>query len=141
MSTHQGIASLLILLLTSTGCGGLRDPKTEEPEQRRYSGVWIDEFEGSTFLEGIDRAPDKRPDYEGTAWLNYSLPEQIYGPGYDASAGCYALSAYKVEFIGREKRSRNGSGHLGLWGSEIDVLKMIKAEPIASPKCATYGDG
>jgi|GEM_PF-6461575 len=30
---------------------------------------------------------------------------------------------------------------MGLWGSEIDVFDMIKAEPIASPNCSTYDKG
>ncbi len=132
---------MLTVLLASTGCIEESELKNEGSKQRRFSGVWIDEFEGSTFLAGADRAPDKRPDYKSSAWLNYSLPGQSKGPGYDTSAGCYALRAYKIEFIGQEKRSTNGSGHMGLWGSEIDVLDMIKAEPIASPNCATYDDG
>ena len=103
--------------------------------------MWIVAFESSTFIEGISEAPATRPDYEQTAWLNYD-PSQIDPNGdyfgYDAELGCYRLNAFYIDFEGSKTTSFAGSGHLGLWGSEIEVERVIEARPIANPNCQTF---
>lgn len=108
-------------------------------EPKRYRGIWVYEFEGSTFLEDASAVPTKRPPFGDTAWLMYN-PQKIdptpkyvgYAPGRD----CLAIHAFEIEFIGH--RSPDGHGHMGLFGSEIWVQKMLSAKPLRSPDCATY---
>ena len=56
--------------------------------------------------------------------------------GYAKERDCYAIHAFEIEFIGR--RSPEGHGHLGLFGSEIWVEKMLTAKPLPGPNCETY---
>jgi hypothetical protein len=108
-------------------------------EPKRYRGIWLYEFEGSTFLEDATAVPTKRPSYGSTAWLMYN-PEKIDPkPRYDdyeSGRDCFAIHAFEIEFIGH--RSLEGHGHMGLFGSEIWVQKMLLAKPLRSPDCATY---
>lgn len=106
---------------------------------RRFKGIWLYEFEGSTFLENATAIPSKRPDYDDTAWLMYDPAAIDPKPNYDRYAkerDCYAIHAFEIEFIGR--RSPEGHGHLGLFGSEIWVQKMLRARLVAAPNCETY---
>jgi hypothetical protein len=106
---------------------------------QRFRGIWLYEFEGSTFLENATAVPSKRPDYGDTAWLMYDPSAIDRKPDYDEYAkdrDCFAIHAFEIEFIGR--RSPEGHGHLGLFRSEIWVQKMIRAKPLTAPKCETY---
>lgn len=47
----------------------------DDSTRREFSGVWLYEFEGSTFVEDATRVPKERPAYNKTAWLDYH-PEQ-----------------------------------------------------------------
>jgi hypothetical protein len=106
---------------------------------RRFKGIWLYEFEGSTFLENATSIPTKRPAYDSTAWLMYN-PEAIDPkPRYDGNAPgqeCFAIHAFQIEFIGQ--LSPEGHGHMGLFGSEIWVRRMLSAKPLPPPNCATY---
>jgi hypothetical protein len=114
---------------------------------RAFSGVWLYEFEGSTFLENETEIPDREVDRQQAAWLDYHPESLERGTDYDAydeQQGCYPRHAYKVEFIGRRvipamahypNGLPAGAGHLGLWGSEIIVERMISATPLQSQVC------
>ena len=117
---------------TSPSCYRFGPPK-------RFKGVWLYEFEGSTFLEGATSVPTSRPAYQDTAWLNYD-PESI-NPGldfngYDTARDCYPIHAFEIEFIGQ--RSPEGHGHMGIFGSEIWVQKMLSAKSLSPPECNKY---
>ena len=108
-------------------------------EFRDYSGIWINQFEGSTFIEGGEEVPRKRPPFEETAWLRYDPPKEPSGTDildYDEELGCYPIAAYYVRFVGRERPG--GGGHLGLWGREIWPERMLKIEQLPAPNCQTY---
>ena len=108
-------------------------------ELRDYSGIWVNQFEGSTFIEGADEVPTKRPPSEETAWLQYNQaiePSGIDIFDYDEELGCYPIAAYYVRFAGRERPG--GGGHLGLWGIEIWPERMVELEQLPAPNCQTY---
>ncbi|VWX61305.1 hypothetical protein [Sphingorhabdus sp. 109] len=102
---------------------------------REYNGVWLYEFEGSTFVEGADSAPEQRPKDERSAWLRYDPPMELAGK-YDEQKKCYTVSAFRIRFIGRERQGRGG--HMGLWNKVVLPTQMIKLEPLPSPDCSTY---
>lgn len=108
-------------------------------KSRRFKGIWLYEFEGSTFLEGVTSVPSTRPSYRDAAWLMYDPanidPKPDYN-GYAKGGNCYPIHAFEVEFIGQS--SPEGHGHLGLFGSEIWVRKMLSAKPLPAPNCESY---
>ncbi len=91
------------------------------------------------FIEGAASVPAKRPSYKEVAWLDYDPaiidPRPNYD-SYDVARSCYPLHAFEIEFIGR--RSPDGRGHMGIFGSEIWVDKMLSAKPLQAPNCANY---
>ncbi len=107
-------------------------------ETRQYSGVWLHEFEGSTFIEGATEVPRTRIDYEKASWLSYDLkklPSAKIDEGYLEPINCFLTTPYHLTFLGHKITSANGSGHMGLWPSEIVVDRMIVAKPLGSPFC------
>lgn len=116
-----------------------QDPKSSEYSQpRRFSGIWLYEFEGSAFIDGATDVPKSPYDYGKVAWLEYA-PEQIApGPAYDdyaESGNCYPIHSFAITFIGREKASSGGSGHMGIFGSEIVVDQLVSARSLGQPFC------
>lgn len=137
-SRFMGIVAATFLL---TACGSdTTDPQFEAitSEPRRYTGVWLYEFEGSMFLEGATAPPLVRPDYANTAWLDFD-PNKIESStrytDHDEKRGCYLLSAFRVDFIGRKRKYPYGAGHLGLWPNEVIVDEMISFRKLDAPEC------
>lgn len=140
------LASSLSLLACTAGETEDRANDTVE-DTRRFTGIWLYQFEGSTFIENETEIPEREVDTQEAAWLDYH-PEAL-GRGmdydaYDEQHGCYPTHAYRVEFIGRRvipavthypNGLPAGAGHFGLWGSEITVERMISATPLGSPSC------
>lgn len=108
-------------------------------QPRSFKGIWLYEFEGSTFLEGATSVPKERPVYGDTAWLHYDPAAIDPKPQYNRARegeDCYSIHAFEIEFIGRH--SPEGHGHMGLFGSEIWVEKMLSAKPLPAPNCEKY---
>ena len=108
-------------------------------EPREFQGIWLYEFEGSSFIEHAKVVPKVRPPYRSTAWLVYN-PSKL-GPAtmaeqYDKKLECYPIHAFFIRFIGR--RNPYGAGHMGGFNSEIWVDWMLDAKPVAAPNCRTY---
>lgn len=124
-----------------------------EPD-RTFSGVWLYEFEGSTFLEGADDVPNSKVSRHDAAWLKLH-PREI-DPGrlhptiidptqdydrYDEEQDCYPKFAFAISFEGAEttysEKPLNlpGAGHLGLWGSDITVDRIISVQPLSGGFC------
>jgi len=127
-------------LLTLFSLGACAAPSFAQSEnQRKYEGVWIYEFEASTFVEGETSAPAKRPKLDQTSILLYNPEEVSRGPDYDdydEQRRCYPLYAFLVSFIGREETIPLGPvPGVDFWKSEITVDRMISAKPIAGPRC------
>ena len=94
-------------------------------KQKRWTGLWRDEFEGSTFCP----SPANRCEvsYEdGHLWLHFAKeelkPEWLdrYGSG----------DLYEIEFVGRRTAVVGAFGHAGLSDSEIVVEKLIRLKKI-----------
>jgi len=126
--------SLILLGLALSSCFNAGD----DDRSRQYSGVWLYEFEGSTFVEGATEVPAQPPTYEETDWLEWTdwpdlenLIEQRVRSG-----GCYTVQPFYVTFVGRRIRHpRDGAGHLGLWRSEVAVQRPISAKRLGPPLC------
>ena len=105
-------------------------------ELRNYTGVWLNQFEGSTFIEGAKDLPVQRPPHEQSAWLEFTssekLPQLQFYP-YDEALGCYPVAAYYVRFTGRERPGPGG--HFGLSGKEIWAERVLEMRPLAKPSC------
>ncbi len=103
---------------------------------REFSGVWLYEFEGSTFVEGATTTPTQRPPYTKTDWLDHPAEQEVIkGWRVDERLDCYPVQAFLVTFIGYRTRRPFGSGHLGLWRSEITVQKAISLERLGPAFC------
>lgn len=131
--------SLVALVLALAACSevGFDSPA------RQYSGVWLYEFEGSTFVEGATRIPNERPSYAKTDWLEYRfdqprLNQLVQEPGHDDRRGCYPVQPFLITFIGHRTHRPFGAGHLGLWRSQMTVRKTIALKPLGPAFC--YGD-
>jgi hypothetical protein len=105
---------------------------------RQFSGVWLYEFEGSTFVEGATGIPTERPDYRETDWLEWTewphlerLMEDRLGDG-----DCYTVQPFLVTFEGRKTHHPfGGAGHLGLWRSKVTVQRPISAKRLGPSFC------
>lgn len=104
------------------GITTISGPPTDEcyrmlPRQR-YSGVWVNEFEGSRFYPGRSTRPDNRD--EVRIWLDVERvnPATVYG------------LAYQIEFEGRRTMYPGPTGHLGSADHELIVDRMISITPI-----------
>lgn len=125
----------LCLGLSSCADGGFKGGT------REFSGVWIYEFEGSTFVEGATEIPTIRPPYEDADWLEWSdqlLLENLLDdrPG---DGDCHLAQPFRVTFVGhRIHHPLGGAGHLGLWRSQVTVRRTLSAERLGPSFC--YGD-
>lgn len=130
--------SLIALGLALSSCSAVGIPDST----RQFSGVWLYEFEGSSFVEGATEVPAERPPYHDTDWLEYSYPEPrlhqlIEGIGYDEDRGCYPVQPIKITFVGHRTLRPFGAGHMGLWRSQVTVDRTITVERIGPAIC--YG--
>ncbi|QBX38411.1 hypothetical protein E4M02_08575 [Brevundimonas sp. S30B] len=77
---------------------------------RQFSGVWLHEFEGSTFVEGATDVPAVRPEYRETDWLEWNEWPDL-------------------------ERLMDGAGHMDLWRSEVAVQRPISAKRLGPSFC------
>lgn len=103
---------------------------------RSFEGVWIDEFEGSLFVEGARSYDEAR--------RRPASDPQVYWLAIDAKSDIAKVvprrygTAYRIRLIAREmlpegKRSRfslPGFGHMGMWHQSILVDAVRSAEVI-----------
>lgn len=125
------------LLLVGIALAGCSKPDVVE-QPRVYSGIWLYRFEGSTFLEGATTRPLDEVDPKKAAWLDYDPKAVAPGVNYDdynEMDGCYPTYAFAVRFVGRRTVSSFGSGHGGLWGSDIKVDRLLMAKPLGRASC------
>lgn len=106
---------------------------------RHFKGIWLYQFEGSTFLEGATSVPRTRPSASDAAWLMYDPASIDPKPDYRRNSeggNCFPIHAFEIEFVGR--RSPEGHGHMGLYGSQIWIDRMLSAKPLPAPNCEKY---
>lgn len=101
---------------------------------RRFSGVYVDEFEGQTFLEGAGEAeryvvPCRRVWFTIDDWSDIDAWK-----GFGAKDRLSRV--WLLDFIGRENRPlANGSlgyGHLGASDAEVIVDRVVSARLLGS---------
>jgi hypothetical protein len=131
--------SIMALSLVVASCS----TTTFDGAVHHFSGVWLYEFEGSTFLEGARKVPAKRPTHSQEAWLDYH-PDQDHPNGdvghsskdaYDLKKGCYPIYPFAVTFRGRKVTRPLGSGHLGNYASEMKVDRMLSMRSLGPSFC------
>jgi hypothetical protein len=126
--------SLIAIAIVLTSCvdGGFSGGT------RQFSGVWLYEFEGSSFVEGATEIPTVRPAYETTDWFEWTEWPHLEGL-MDASLSdrdCYTVQPFLVTFVGRRTRHPfGGVGHMGLWRSKVMVEKPISAKRLGPSFC------
>ena len=120
------------LALTSCAEGGFSGGT------RQFTGVWLYEFEGSSFVEGATEIPATRPDYEETDWLEWNEWPHLERLMEDRleEGGCYAVQPFLVTFVGRRTHHPfGGAGHLGLWRSKVTVQRPVSAKRLGPSFC------
>lgn len=105
---------------------------------RQFSGVWLHEFEGSTFVEGATDVPAVRPEYRETDWLEWNEWPDLERLMDDRlqQGGCYTVQPFLLTFEGRRThRLFVGAGHMDLWRSEVAVQRPISAKRLGPSFC------
>lgn len=132
-SMLKGVTAVAFALaLTSCAGGGFAGPA------REFSGVWLYEFEGSSFVEGATAVPATRPDYKKTDWLDVrdqlrieTLIDERFSEG-----DCNKVQPVRLTFIGRRtSHPVGGAGHMGLWDSKVTIDRTISAERLGPSFC------
>ena len=131
--TRIGLVALSFALMGAYG-------PVLDSSPRQFTGVWLYEFEGSTFVEGATAIPPHRPAYRETDWLTYRFDQPrletlVEHWAYDEERGCYPVQPFRVTFIGERSIKPGGSGHLGLWRSEVTVHETISFERLGPSFC------
>lgn len=122
------------LALSSCSAVGL------DSSTRHISGVWLYEFESSTFVEGATGTPAQRPPYRESDWLDYAFAEPrlsglVEKAGYDDEQGCYSVQPFRIAFIGHRTVRPFGTGHMGLWRSQVTVDRIVSIERLGPAFC------
>lgn len=94
---------------------------------RRWTGLWVNEFEGSRFCPSPANACDQ-PEYGEGIWLSFSQGKR---PGSAHPYGDDTI--YKVQFLGRRTKEPDSFGHTGYFAHEIVVDELISMEPYTLP--------
>ena len=123
---------------------GLRAADDDVGEVRAFSGVWLREFEGSTFLEGVTTATaDIGERLSGARlYIDSSVGPSVEELFYDSVLDCYPVYAFELTFIGRERELGDRRGYLsrrratvGASRAEIEVVELLDIEQISGPYC------
>ena len=100
-------------------------------EQRRFTGVWRNEFEGSSFYEGQTALPlDHRVRRE--TWLDFA--KEALGTGMVEALPLKKSLVVKIEFLGRKTTVPGAHGMGGLYPHLIIVDQVLSAHEIVPPK-------
>ena len=104
--------------------------KMEAP--RRYRGIWVDEFEGQSFVPEGTKAPEwPRGNRSSPEWIKQvdrAIAATIWLDVERAKVGHkWQQGGRKVfiEFVGRKTRYPGNYGHMGMSGQEIIVDRVI----------------
>lgn len=131
--THKWIVVFALgLVLSSCAQGVIPGP------DRQFTGVYLYEFEGSTFIEGATEIPSERPPYEQTDWLDWVEEPRLEALFDDqvGNADCYEVQPFLITFVGRRTRDPfRGAGHMGLWRSKVTIRRTISAKRLGPSFC------
>ena len=98
---------------------------------RIFEGLWIDAFEGSSFIAGARSLAD-RPATGESVWLTIDAESRV--PARFRRAR-YPAQVYRVRFRGRgardmHRRPLEGYGHLGMSAGVVLVDEMLAMESL-----------
>lgn len=99
---------------------------------RQITGVWIDQFEGSSFHENVGDLDGVRGRAH-TTWLTIDKASVL--PGDFKPARKRPPHAYRLTFVGRTARDMNrkpleGYGHFGMSPGLVLVDRLLSAEDL-----------
>ncbi|MEG8039065.1 hypothetical protein QP166_06770 [Sphingomonas sp. LR60] len=108
---------------------------------RSFDGVWIDEFEGSRFIEGArsyDEARRRLASDPNVYWLaidDKSKIAKVVPRRYGTAYRIRLIAREMLPEAGRSRFSLPGFGHMGMWYRSILVDAVESAEVIrAAPE-------
>lgn len=104
-------------------------PEVVEPE-RRFNGIYIDDFEGQRFFEGAKTLGDV--DFRARPWVWFSPDIVAHGAKFGIERRRLG-DAYRLVFRGvrRARASRApvcGYGHMSVFEVEIDLTRLERIE-------------
>ena len=91
---------------------------------RKWKGVWLNQFEGSTFCPAGSQCSHELADYPQQIWLEFASPRPD-----KAEVG----AVYEVEFIGRRSIGKGNFGHMGVSENDIIVDRIISMKELQPP--------
>ncbi len=103
---------------------------------RSSEGVWIDEFEGSQFVEGArsyDEARRRRASNPTVYWLAFDKRSEMTKVVPRRHGTAYRIRLIAREMLPEAQRSRfslPGFGHMGMWHRSLLVDVVRSAEVI-----------
>jgi hypothetical protein len=121
--------------------------KRYRERERIVEGAWVYMFEGSNFIEGASIDEKCAIDFRDAAWLVLDPPIFNSASGespntatgtYHSEYGTWPMDAYRIKFLGRQKYSPLGVGHMGGWKHEFVVTKVIYLEPVPGVTCRNF---
>ncbi len=100
-------------------------------DEREWDGVWINDFEGSQFIEGATSLAGLR---RNAPWVSFDDRDRAAFDGTGLGVGSYG-KAYRIRFIGRPSidaptGSRCGFGHMGMSAATIVATRITAMEPL-----------
>ncbi|MBD8677514.1 hypothetical protein [Sphingomonas sp. CFBP 13720] len=100
-------------------------------DEREWDGVWINDFEGSEFIEGATSLAGLRRNV-ARAWFDDR--DRAAFDGTEFVPGPFG-KAYRIRFIGRRSidappGSRCGFGHMGMSTATIVATRITAMEPL-----------
>ena len=96
-------------------------------EERRFKGVWRNEFEGSSFYEGLASLPNAHRN-RSEVWLDFS--RHAIENGSHKELFPRAPSIAQIEFIGRKTSVSGSYGHFGSYSHFIVVDRVLSMQEI-----------
>ena len=99
---------------------------------RRYQGIWVDAFEGQQFIPKGTKAPQwPRGNFNTSEWrkeADRAIAGSIWLDVERAKLGHKWKQGGRraiIEFVGRKTRFPGNYGHMGMFGQEIIVDRVI----------------
>lgn len=137
MSKWKAVSTCLALLGLGLALSSCSNPGFSG-RTRQFSGVWLYEFEGSTFIEGATKSPTELPASKEADWLEWSHQPRLESlmDKDDGREDCDKVQPFLLTFSGyRTHYPFGGAGHFGQWRSEVTLQKLISAKRLGPSFC------
>jgi hypothetical protein len=105
-------------------------------QQRRFKGIWLDQFEGSRFLEGDETLPTVSLSDRKFVWLTENEELEAAASQVSKDLSCIQATPYRIEFNGRNRDGGPmGAGHASMADADVWVDELISLRQIGEPYC------